>query len=253
MIFPELIFRLARWRQAGVSACRFFPVLLLAAGLVPARAEVIELSPIASGLATARIQQAIDACGAAGGGVVRLTPGEYVSGTLFLRSHVELNLPAGALLRGSPDLADYPVCRPEYRSNTDRQVVRSLLYAEKQDDIALTGQGTIDFNGGAPAFQTHKDNDPLRPFGLRFITCRNVTVRDLTLRNSGQWLQHYLNCDHVTLSGLTVFNHVNQNNDGIDIDGCRQVHIHDCRVDSDDDGICLKSNGPAACEDVLVE
>jgi polygalacturonase len=223
-----------------------------------AQAATIQLAPDqttggAVARDTQRIQQAIDAAHAAGGGVVELTRGTYVSGTLFLRSQVELRLAEGATLLGSSALGDYPERRPEYRSNTDRQVTRSLIYAEKQEDISITGKGRIDFNGGAAVFQTGKDNDPLRPFGIRFVSCRRVVVRGVKLMNSAQWLQHYLNCDDVTITGLTVYNHVNQNNDGIDIDGCRHVRVSDCRVDSDDDGICLKSNGLAPCEDVLVE
>jgi hypothetical protein len=221
-------------------------------------AETIQLVPDEAPVGavardTQKIQHAIDASHAAGGGAVELTRGTYVTGTIFLRSNVELRLAEGATLLGSSNLADYPECRPAYRSNTDLQVTRSLLYAEKQENMAITGRGRIDFNGGAAGFQTGKNNDPRRPFGIRFVSCRKIMVRDVTLMNSAQWLQHYLNCDDVTLRGLTVFNHVNQNNDGIDIDGSRRVHISDCRVDSDDDGICLKSNGPAPCEDVLVE
>lgn len=221
-------------------------------------AEAIKLMPDEAPVGsiardTKKIQHAIDAAHDAGGGTVELTRGTYVAGTILLRSNVELRLDEGATLLGSSNLADYPEFRPEYRSNTDRQVTRSLIYAEKQENLAITGPGRIDFNGGAAVFQTGKDNDPLRPFGIRLASCRKILVRDATLMNSAQWLQHYLNCDDVTIRGLTVFNHVNQNNDGIDIDGCRQVHVSDCRVDSDDDGICLKSNGPAPCEDVLVE
>jgi hypothetical protein len=73
------------------------------------------------------------------------------------------------------------------------------------------------------------------------------------LINSAQWMQHYLDCENVMLEDLNVFNHAHQNNDGIDIDGCRNVYVRNCRVDSDDDGICLKSNGPSSCENVLIE
>lgn len=240
------------------------PMIRWLAGALPALALSVASAAtihVAPALATAegtapdtqRIQQAIDAAHAAGGGVVELDPGTYVSGTLFLRSGVHFRLAEGATLLGSTRLADYPECRPEYRSNTDRQVTRSLIYAEKQEDVSIAGPGRIDFRGGAPVFQTGLNNDPRRPFGIRFISCRRVEVRDVTLINSAQWLQHYLNCDDVAITHETVFNHVNQNNDGIDIDGCRHVRVSDCRVDSDDDGICLKSNGPAPCEDVLVE
>jgi hypothetical protein len=226
------------------------------AGLRAAEILRIAPAPAPAGSAAAdtrRIQGGIDALHAKGGGIVELLEGRFVTGTIYLRSRVELRFDAGATLVGSADPADYPECRPEYRSNTDRQVTRSLIYAEKQEDVAITGHGRIDFNGGAAVFKTGINNDPRRPFGIRLVSCRRVVVRDVTLLNSAQWMQHYLNCDEVSLQGLTVYNHANQNNDGIDIDGSRRVRISNCRVDSDDDGICLKSNGPAACEDVLVE
>jgi polygalacturonase len=73
------------------------------------------------------------------------------------------------------------------------------------------------------------------------------------LVNSPQWMQHYLDCENLMVENINVFNHVHKNNDGIDIDGCRNVYVRNSRFDSDDDAICLKSNGPSACENVLVE
>lgn len=73
------------------------------------------------------------------------------------------------------------------------------------------------------------------------------------LLNSPQWMQHYLDCENLMVENINVFNHAHQNNDGIDIDGCRNVYVRNSRFDSDDDAICLKSNGPSACENVLIE
>jgi len=87
---------------------------------------------------------------------------------------------------------------------------------------------------------------------IRFVSCRNVLVKDLTLRNSAMWMQHYLACDNVTIQGITVYDHCNKNNDMLDIDGCHNVLIADCIGDSDDDGITLKSTFVRACEDVTI-
>jgi hypothetical protein len=70
--------------------------------------------------------------------------------------------------------------------------------------------------------------------------------------NSGGWMQHYLACENLQIRGITVYNHCNYNNDGIDIDGCRNVVVSGCIVDSDDDAIVLKSTSPAPCRDVTV-
>lgn len=87
---------------------------------------------------------------------------------------------------------------------------------------------------------------------ILFISCKKVTVDGISLVNSNIWNQHYLNCEDVSVSNINVFNHANHNNDGIDIDGCRGFILTNSRIDSDDDGICLKSTGPAACENVVI-
>jgi polygalacturonase len=202
---------------------------------------------------TKGLQNAIDACAKQGSGKVFFPSGVYLTGTLVLKSGVHIELAEKAKILGSTNEQDYLVVTPQYKNNTDRQVNKSLFYAEKVDDISLTGKGVIDFQGDSPAYQPAHDNDPRRPFGIRFVTCTNVYVRGLTLRNSPQWLEHYLDCENVMLEDLDVFNHATQNNDGMDIDGCRNVYVRNCRVDSDDDGICLKSNGTGSCENVLIE
>lgn len=63
------------------------------------------------------------------------------------------------------------------------------------------------------------------------------------MRNSALWNQHYLDCEDVIVEHIHVFNHCNGNNDGIDIDGCRRFILSDSVIDSDDDGIVLKSTG----------
>ncbi len=204
-------------------------------------------------ITTKQLQDAIDACAKQGSGRVYFPPGIYLTGTLALKSGVHIELAERAEILGSTDTKDYLVISPQYKNNTDRQVNKSLFYAEKADDISLTGKGTIDFQGDSLAYQPSHDNDPLRPFGIRFVTCTNVYVRGLMLINSAQWMEHYLDCENVMLEDLNVFNHAHQNNDGLDIDGCRNVYVRNCRVDSDDDGICLKSNGPGSCENVLIE
>ncbi len=87
---------------------------------------------------------------------------------------------------------------------------------------------------------------------IRFIECRDVVVEGVTIRDSPMWVQHYLACDDVRVSGITVKSHVNQNNDGIDIDSCSTVVITGCNVDSGDDAIVLKSTSDRPCKDVVV-
>ena len=78
-------------------------------------------------------------------------------------------------------------------------------------------------------------------------------MKDINLRNSGCWMQHYLACDRVRIDGIKVTNRNNYNNDALDLDGCHDVIVRGVIADSDDDGITLKSTSPRLCEDIVIE
>jgi polygalacturonase len=198
-------------------------------------------------LCTTAIQKAIDDCSKAGGGMVYLPPGTFLSGTIYFKTGVTLKLAAGCTLLGSADLKDYPVTVPALRSYTDNYTDKSLIYGENVERIAITGEGTIDGQGAS-----FKGPYKVRPYLIRFIECRNVTVRNITIKNSPMWVQHYLACDDVRIAGITVRSTVNSNNDGIDIDSCHRVVISDCNIKSGDDAIVLKSTSARVCEDVAI-
>lgn len=198
-------------------------------------------------LCTPAIQAAVDKCSTAGGGMVYLPPGRFLSGTIYLKTGVTLHLDSGCTLLGSTNLKDYPPTVPAFRSYTDNYTDKSLIYGEKLERIALTGRGVIDGQGAA-----FKGPYKVRPYTIRFIECRDVAVEGVTILNSPMWVQHYLACDDVRISGITVKSHVNHNNDGIDIDSCHRVTITGCNVDSGDDAIVLKSTSDRLCKDVVV-
>ncbi|MDR3653388.1 MAG: glycosyl hydrolase family 28 protein [Paludibacter sp.] len=204
-------------------------------------------------ITTQQLQKAIDSCSSRGPARLYFPNGIYLTGTLILKSGVHFELAEGAKILGSADEKDYQVIYPAYKNNTDPQVNKSLFYGENVDGISFTGKGIIDFNGTNPIYLHTGNNDPRRPFGIRIVSSKNIYVSGLLLLNSPQWLQHYLDCENLMVENINVFNHAHQNNDGIDIDGCRNVYMRNSRIDSDDDGICLKSNGPSACENVLIE
>jgi hypothetical protein len=197
-----------------------------------------------------QIQAALDQCAASGGGIVRLLPGTYRCGTLHLRSSVTLHLERGAMILGSPRLADYPMPATPFVDAVGHTRGRALLIADRVSDFALTGEGIIDGNGGSffPSDPDHRQ----RPFLLRLVDCSRLSLRGLTLRNAAAWTVHLLNCTDATLEDLVVDSRVNENNDGIDIDSCRRVIVRRCEVNTDDDAICLKSTRPEACEDIEV-
>jgi len=199
-------------------------------------------------LCTRAIQQAVDACEAAGGGVVYLPSGRWLTGTISLKSKVTLWFDQGCVLLGSPRLEDYPVKMPSVRSFTDNYVRQTLIRGEGLEHIAIRGQGTIDGNGGAFFGKKFK----VRPYLIRFIRCTDVLVEGVHLRNSAMWMQHYLACDRVRIRGITVWNHVNYNNDGLDIDGCHDVIVSGCSISSGDDALCLKSTLNRSCRNIVI-
>ena len=198
-------------------------------------------------LCTQAIQAAIDKCSADGGGTVYLPPGTFLSGRIYMKSGVTLHLDSGCTLLGSTSLNDYPPTVPALRSYTDIYTDKSLIYGEKLERISITGRGVIDGQGAA-----FKGPYKVRPYMIRLVECRDVAVEGVTMKNSPMWVQHYLACDDVRISGITVKSHVNQNNDGIDIDSCSRVVITGCNVDSGDDAIVLKSTSARPCKDVVV-
>ncbi len=196
---------------------------------------------------TTIIQQQIDRCSANGGGKVIIPAGKFLTGTLYLKNDVTLYLEDGAWLLGSPQLKDYPVNTASTTPGSDR---RSLLFAEGARHIAVTGNGTIDGQGGSPDFK-RGDNGNGRPRLIYFIDCEDVKVQDITLRQAAFWVQYYRGCNNVTIRGIKVYSHANWNNDGLDIDS-RNVIVSDCIIDSDDDALCFKSESNFPCENITV-
>ena len=203
-------------------------------------------------LSTEAIQRAIDQCWHDGGGRVVVSTGSYKTGTLVLRSHVDLHLEAGATLYGSTRLEDYRPMTTTYMSLRTWGPTVQLIFADSAEDVAISGRGTIDGRGAAFPKLTWNDEGITRPHLLRFIQCTDVSITDVTLRNSGCWMQHYLACDRVQISGIKVFNRNNFNNDALDLDGCHDVTVSNMIADSDDDAITLKSTSPRLCENVTI-
>ena len=211
--------------------------------------------PNGTTISTSAIQQAIDAAAAAGGGTVQLTTGTYLSGTIFFKNDVTLQLDSGATLLGSTNLADYPQVIPAYPSlmYEKQQVTQSLIYAEGLHNIGITGAGTINGQGGSFTVPTSGPVLVGRPFLIRVSECNGVSVNGVTLRNSASWTQLYQASDNVSITGITVDGHAIRNNDGIDIDGCQGVYIANCTTNTDDDGLCFKGQGLRPTMNVVVE
>ena len=229
-------------------------------------------------LCTKGIQAAIDACAASGGGRVVVPAGNYVSGTIWLRSNVELYLEDNSVIRGSDDLDDYNA-EDAYSQNfssrsNEKWLGKHLVVAHECENVAITGGGTLD--GNAEAFlgdikpysaycwrdglRTAKSDELCRPGQLVcFIECKNVRVENITLTNQPCWGCFLHGCEYVNVRGLRVKNHpTNCNSDGIDVDCCRYVTVSDCIIDTGDDAIAIRgsafrlSDKQKPCEHITV-
>jgi polygalacturonase len=206
---------------------------------------------------TAAIQKAIDDCAGKGGGLVLFAKGDYVTGTIELKSGVMLEVALGARVLGSTRLADYPEKIEQFKSvmSENHQYRQSLIYAEKADKVGIRGGGEIYFRGEKENFPGPETIGATvgRPFGIRMIQCRSVVLQEITLRNSASWLQSYLDCRDLIFDGIRVENHANFNNDGLDPDGCTNLIIRNCIINAEDDAMCLKGCSGRPTQNVLIE
>ena len=205
---------------------------------------------------TKAIQQAVDKCAEAGGGTVIFPAGTWLSGTIFLKSNVSVFLENGAVWKAVNDINGYPYIDPKIMSRENRQPRRAMVYGYQLQNIKIYGEGTFYGGGDYDIFDVEKNPDEdknyFRPFGIYLEDCRNITVEGITMKASGFWMQRYFYCDNIKLSNLTIYNHSNKNNDGIDIDGCHNVTVDNCFIDSSDDALVLKSEGLRTCEDIVI-
>jgi polygalacturonase len=235
-------------RAGAVSGPRFFDVKNFGA------------AGDAKTLDTTAINRAIDACNAAGGGVVYMAGGSYLAGTVLLKSNVTLYLEADATLLGSPEIADYgKQSGPPERGDANQ---KHLVFARDAENVGLAGPGRID--GQGPKFWIPSERkipppedswrdvatydwkplDRASPM-IEFTGCKNVRIEDVRIENASGWTLRPINCDQVFIRGIAIRNPViGPNTDGIDPTGCRNVFIADCLIDTGDDAICLKSENP---------
>lgn len=183
---------------------------------------------------TAALQAALDQCASQGGGEVLVTPGNYLTGSLELKSNTTLRLAKGAVLNGSSDLADYPLARVRWEGRWV-QGHRGLLYAHKAARIAVVGEGKLVLPSSLGGREM-----PRRPALIEPVDCQNITLEGFSAEYHRMWGVHPTLCDDVVVRGLTI-RATGGNSDGIDVDSCRRVLIERCDIDSGDDCVALKS------------
>lgn len=215
---------------------------------------------------TDAIQRAIDA-----GGAAVFPFGTYRVGTLYLRSNGGLDLSSGARLVATEDPARW--CARDFCEQQRNAALPDgwsgahLIVAVGQRNVFIRG-GEIDGNGRrffkadrhvAVSNRLHLNPGPFRPSQmLYFVSCDGVRLESVSLRNSAMWNCFLHGCDNVVVCGLDIRSDDDiGEDDGLDIDCCRNVVVSDCLIDTGDDGITLRANGtglpsPAICENVAV-
>ena len=232
---------------------------------------------------TEAIRNAIAAAAKAGGGTVLISKGIYLTGPIHLESNITLLIDAGATLKFSADFDDYLPMIPSRWEGTEVITFSPLIYGEKVENVAIQGRGIID-GQGEPWWKFHRalreqrektgswkkdskwrqefmrvnrnlelPDDPerinsafLRPpmFQLRYS--KNISIRDVTFKNSPFWTLNPVYCENLTVSGVTIENPDSApNTDGIDPESCKNVHISDSHISVGDDCITIKSGRDA--------
>ena len=224
------------------------------------------------------INQAIMTCNQEGGGTVLVPEGTFYTGPITLKSNVNLHVSEGATLKFSTDQKLYFPAVITRWEGLDCYNARPLIYAYGETNIALTGKGTIDGQGsnehwwymcGAPRYgwkegmrsqklgsrerlmgyaelkrpiyeRVMTPEDGLRPQLINFYSCNTVLIEDVTLLNSPFWVIHPLFCESLIVRGVKIFNR-GPNGDGCDPESCKNVLIENCRFDTGDDCIAIKS------------
>jgi polygalacturonase len=213
--------------------------------------------PDAQTINTNAIQSAIDACAKAGGGIVVFQPGSYVTGALFLKSNVQLQLDKGVELLGSQDFADYPEIDTRI-AGIEMKWPAALINVIGQKNAAITGSGTINARGKFCWDKYWAMRREYEPKGLRWIVdydakrvrtvlvqnASDISIQNITIKNAGFWTVQLLYSSYVTVNGIIIRNHEDgkgPSTDGIDVDSSTWVLIEHCDIDCNDDDFCLKA------------
>ncbi|HEX8774874.1 MAG TPA: glycosyl hydrolase family 28 protein [Pyrinomonadaceae bacterium] len=226
---------------------------------------------------TDAFRKAIAACTKAGGGRVVVPPGSFLTGAIHLLSNVNLHVSAGATVKFSQDPAKYLPLVFSRWEGMELMNYSPFIYAFEQQNIAVTGEGTLDGQSDTSHWWPWKGNaeggwkkgDPnqlkarnslsemmekdvpvrqrvfgeghyLRPQFIQPYRCKNVLIEGVTIRNSPMWEIHPVLCTNVTVQRVTINSH-GPNNDGCDPESCVDVLIKDCSFDTGDDCIAIKS------------
>lgn len=206
---------------------------------------------------TAFIQKAIDDCAKKGGGVVVFKPGVYVTGSLFIKSNVQLRIDKDVTLLGSQNFNDYPEIDTRI-AGIEMKWPAALINIIDAKNAALTGKGVINARGKfcwdkywmmrkeyeAKGLRWIVDYDAKRVRSVLVQNSSDITLQDITVKNAGFWTFQLLYAQHITVNGIIVRNNEDgkgPSTDGVDVDSSSWVLIENCDIDCNDDDFCLKA------------
>lgn len=205
--------------------------------------NVKDFGAVADGvtLDTASVQKAVDACAAAGGGVVFFPKATYVLATVFLKSHTHIEFEEGTIILGALDFYAYAqqeeIDYPAYQDASHTYFDLSMFVGRNCDDISISGKALIDM-------RSIWDEDDVRklvhrgPKCIALKECRDVLLCDMEIRNVTDLAIYFAGCKNVDIHGIKMFVYI----DGISPDNSTNVKIYDCDVIAGDDGIVFKSS-----------
>lgn len=213
-------------------------------------------------LQTVAIQNAINEANKSGGGVVVIPKGVFLSGALFFKENTHLHVEAGAVLKGSDDIANFPIM-PSRMEGQNLDYFPAVVNAYGVDGFTISGKGTINGNGlnyWKAFWQRRKENrkctnlEVSRPRLVFIQNSDNVQIQDVKLINSGFWTSHYYKCNNVKILDVYFYSPSAPikapSTDAVDIDVCTNVLIKGCYMSVNDDAIALKGGkGPWADQD----
>lgn len=220
--------------------------------------DVMEFGAVPDGktLNTKAVQNAIDTCERQGGGKVVFSKGDYVLSTVFLKSNVQIVVDKGARILGSLNFYDYEpdehVTYPLYQDASHSYFNCSMFVGVECENIAIYGDGIIDM-------RSVWDVDNVRNMvhrGAKCIAlkeCKNVDIHGIEINHATDLAVYFAGCENVQIHHLKMRVYI----DGISPDNSSNVHIHDCDIETGDDGIVFKSsytlNRLGLCENIHVE
>ena len=210
------------------------------------------------------INTAIESAFANGGGKIIVPAGIYLCGSIHLKSNIELHLLPGAIIKAAPasmkvyDESESFGGFPEYQDGGHTYFHNSLIWAEGQDNISITGRGMIDGEGLTKKDTENAGNVQGGSIGtgdkaIALKLCTNILIRDITIFRGGHFAIIITGCEKGTIDNVTI----DTNRDGIDIDCCKYLTVTNTKVNTpNDDGIVLKSSyalkKPVPCENILI-